>query len=47
MTYNHKRYLELVKRSKDFQNEIQFKRESEDEYLEFITYREAIGSYLL
>lgn len=47
MTYNQKRYIELLKRSEDLKNlGKSFYQESEDEYLELSEYGGAIGSYL-
>ena len=47
MTYNHKRYIELLKRSEDLKNlGRSFYQESTDEYLELVTYEAAIASYL-
>nr|YP_010472256.1 hypothetical protein NDC64_pgp087 [Navicula tsukamotoi]UVG41721.1 hypothetical protein [Navicula tsukamotoi]UVG41865.1 hypothetical protein [Navicula tsukamotoi] len=47
MTYNQKRYIELLKRSEDFKNlGKSFYQESKDEYLELSEYEGAIQSYL-
>ena len=47
MTYNQKRYIELLKRSEDLKNlGKSFYQESKDEYLELSEYEVAIASYL-
>ena len=47
MTYNQKRYIELLKRSKDLKNlGKSFYQESKDEYLELSKYEGAIQSYV-
>lgn len=47
MTYNQKRYIELLKRSEDLKNlGKSFYQESKDEYLELSEYEAAIASYL-
>ena len=47
MTYNQKRYIELLKRSEDLKNlGKSFYQESKDEYLELSKYEGAIQSYL-
>jgi len=47
MTYNQKRYIELLKRSEDLKNlGKSFYQESKDEYLELSEYEGAIQSYL-
>jgi len=47
MTYNQKRYIELLKRSEDLKNlGKSFYQESKDEYLELSKYDGAIQSYL-
>jgi hypothetical protein len=47
MTYNQKRYIELLKRSEDLNNlGKSFYQESKDEYLELLKYEAAIQSYL-
>ena len=47
MTYNHKRYIELLKRSEDLKNlGRSFYQESTDEYLELVTYEAAIEEHI-
>ena len=47
MTYNQKRYIELLKRSEDLKNlGKSFYQESEDEYLELSEYEAAIETYI-
>ena len=47
MTYNQKRYIELLKRSEDLKNlGKSFYQESKDEYLELSKYEGAIQSYI-
>ena len=47
MTYNQKRYIELLKRSEDLKNlGKSFYKESKDDYLELSEYEGAIQSYL-
>lgn len=47
MTYNQKRYIELLKHSEDLKNlGKSFYQESKDEYLELLEYEAAIESYL-
>ena len=47
MTYNQKRYIELLKRSEYLKNlGKSFYQESKDEYLELSKYEGAIQSYL-
>jgi hypothetical protein len=47
MTYNQKRYIELLKRSENLKDLIKsFYEESKDEYLELSKYEGAIQSYL-
>ena len=47
MTYNQKRYIELLKRSEDLKNlGKSFYQESKDEYLELAEYEGDIESYL-
>ena len=47
MTYNQKRYIELLKRSEDLKNlGKSFYQESKDEYLELSEYEAVIASYL-
>ena len=47
MTYNQKRYIELLKRSEDLKNlGKSFYQESKDEYLELSKYETVIESYL-
>ena len=47
MTYNQKRYIELLKRSEDLKNlGKSFHQENKDEYLELSKYEGAIQSYI-
>ena len=47
MTYNQKRYIELLKRSEDLKNlGKSFYKESKDEYLELSEYEAAIETYI-
>ena len=47
MTYNHKRCIELLKRSEDLKNlGRSFYQESTDEYLELVTYEAAIEEHI-